>query len=254
MKKKIVLFGTLPIATEVCKLILEQHDVELTAVVLGKSNPVNNDPWPETPLLQEFCLKNNIKTIDFEKLSLLFQIGDLDFGISCRFNRILKKEHLRLFKNGVINFHGGLLPEFGGLYSSCHTILEESSVGGGTIHFMDEGIDTGHILSRSEFPIEQNDTTGSVFKKTQLALYESFKQIFPDLISDNFEIINQKDLIRKGHKKRYFDKNSLEEKKKLTLKESEKYIDKIVRAFDFPAHEPAYFTIGDKKFYVRTNK
>jgi folate-dependent phosphoribosylglycinamide formyltransferase PurN len=64
---------------------------------------------------------------------------------------ILRKPLLQVPRLGVLNVHLGLLPEIRGMSSPEWSLLNNIPVGI-TIHFMDEGIDTGPILQRSEFP------------------------------------------------------------------------------------------------------
>ena len=250
---KMIVFGTLPLSTKVCELLINNSNIHLVAVVLGKSKPVNINTFEGTHLLKDFASIHKIKTITLDDLCSEFDDNYFDYGITCRFNKILKKEHLSKFKYGVINFHGGLLPEFGGLYSSCHSILEESKKGGGTIHFIDNGIDTGDIILRAEFEITDFDTSESIFKKTQIYLYESFVDLLPKIINNSIPVTKQKEFIKKGYIKKYYNKDSINGLKKINLTDDINTIDKKVRAFDFPLFEPAFFILNDKKYYVRTN-
>ena len=250
-KYKIVIFGDLPIASKVGNYLLNHEKSELVGAVIGNRTPTNNDPWDDGILLEEFCKQNSIPTYNLKEFLESFKVKELDLGLSCRFSKILKKDHIDVFKLGMVNFHGGLLPEFGGLYSSCHTILEKSPVGGGTIHFIDEGIDTGNIITRCEFPVTDHDTTSTVFRKTQLALLEGFIKIFDDLVAEKINSFDQKELVQQGYPKRYFDKHSLQGKKEFDLNDPHSTIDLKIRAFDFPGQEPAYFRIGNVKYFVR---
>lgn len=64
---------------------------------------------------------------------------------------ILRKELLELPRLGVLNVHLGLLPEIRGMSSPEWSLLNGVPVGV-TLHYIDQGIDTGPILQRSEFP------------------------------------------------------------------------------------------------------
>jgi len=64
---------------------------------------------------------------------------------------ILRKPLLQVPRLGVINVHLGLLPEIRGMSSPEWSLLNGVPVGV-TVHYIDEGIDTGPILRRSEFP------------------------------------------------------------------------------------------------------
>jgi len=64
---------------------------------------------------------------------------------------ILRKPLLQVPRLGVLNVHLGLLPEIRGMSSPEWSLLNRVPVGI-TIHYMDEGIDTGPILQRYDFP------------------------------------------------------------------------------------------------------
>ena len=124
---------------------------------------------------------------------------------------------------------------------------------GGTIHWINEGIDSGNIINRAEFPITEEDTSISIFQKTQEALYKSFNTLLPDIISGNIESISQTELIEKGYESNYYNRNSLNGLKEISFSEmSSKEIMTHVRAFDFPGHEPAWTLIRGKKVYLTT--
>lgn len=247
---KIVVFGNLPIATRIVEYIESVEEFELSAIVIGDRNPHNCDPWIETPTLYEYCKQKGLLFLDIKEFGKAFKNQKFDLGLSCRFNKLISSEIITLFKNGIINMHGGLLPEFGGLYSCNHTILSESKIGGGTLHYIDEGIDTGDIIRRCEFTLDENDTGYSVFQKTQLALEKNMKEIIPLAVKEKINI-DQKQFNKITHN--YYDKNSIENLKQVDFHtmDGEK-IDRIIRAFDFPGYEPAYyFDDKNRKVYLK---
>jgi hypothetical protein len=187
----------------------------------------NNDPW-DVPILREYAIDNNIPILEFDRIAK--DHNKYFLGISARFSRILPGDIISCFENGIVNFHGGLLPEYGGLFSTCHAILNNSEYGGGTIHYIDEGIDTGKIIKRCEVKISEYDTSISLFKKTQSPLFENFKQILPKLI--NGEKLLEPVSNKNG---KYYDKNSLLGKKEIKFNNTNfEEIYTITRAFDFP--------------------
>ena len=228
-------------------------DIKIEAIVIGNTHPHNNDPFTKTSFLINFANQNNLKTIRLDEIEQYYYPKSIDLGISCRFSKIFKKEQINIFKKGIINFHGGLLPEFGGLYSCVHELLEGSTYGGGTLHYISEKIDEGDIIIRYEFPITEDDVGLTVFQKTQIALYENFKELWPTIKDGSLKPIDPNELIRKGYPKRYFDKNSLNGKREVNIDElvngSENEINRI-RAFDFANYEHAYFYINQKKIYL----
>lgn len=94
-------------------------------------------------------LKSIIKTLELsdhgvdvtsEKVS-----GEYDFGISIHHKRILKASDIAKFKHGVINIHPSYLP-YGRGADPCIWSLDNDWPLGVTVHWIDEGIDTGNIL------------------------------------------------------------------------------------------------------------
>ena len=111
-KNKIIVFGSLPIATKIVEYIISNESLELMGVVINDENPNNNDPWESTPCLYNYVTVNNIQRYTFDDLVEKFKPGELDLGLSCRFGDIIKINVINLFSKGIINMHGGLLPEF----------------------------------------------------------------------------------------------------------------------------------------------
>ena len=134
------------------------------------------------------------------------------------------------------------MPEFAGLYSVNHTILSGSKIGGGTIHYVDEGIDTGGIVRRCEVEINDDDTSYDLFQKTQIALEKNLEEVIPYALEGHLPTMSHEELIKKGYSSAYFDKHSLEGKKEVKIEELHTLkATNIIRAFDFPGYEPAFF-------------
>jgi len=252
MKKKVVVFGDLPIATKITKDLISRNDVNLVGVVLSSKKFNNNDPWKNTPCLFEFAKLNKIKILNIN--DLLTKKIKVDLGFTIRFNKILSSKLIDKFSDGIINFHGGLLPECAGLYSSCHSILLNHKKGGGTLHYLKSNIDGGNIIKRAEFDISDDDTSISLFKRTEIYLLQAYYQVINSIINGTNASIPQQELISKGIKSNYFDKNSLIGKRKIELNSSQDDILRVVRAFDHPDHEKAYIVINGTKVYLSTIK
>jgi len=87
-------------------------------------------------------------------------------GLSLGCLQIFGKELLRVFDQAV-NYHNGLLPEYGGLCATRWSIYHGEPQSGFTFHFMNERIDEGHILIQGAVPLEPNASPFEVeFRKT----------------------------------------------------------------------------------------
>jgi len=74
-------------------------------------------------------------------------IVDIDLIISYGYKCIIKKDIINKFKNKIINLHISLLPRNRGMYPNLWSALEDT-ISGVSIHYIDEGIDTGDILTQ----------------------------------------------------------------------------------------------------------
>lgn len=83
------------------------------------------------------------------------------------FMRILKGDFLRAFPNRVINIHPSLLPAFPGLESWKQALEWGSKVTGCTVHFVNEGTDTGPIILQGVVPVLEDDTPESLHARIQ---------------------------------------------------------------------------------------
>ncbi len=81
------------------------------------------------------------------------------------FMRIMSPEFIRHYKGRIINIHPAILPAFPGLHSQRQALEYGVKYSGCTVHFVDEGVDTGPIILQSVVKINDNDTEESISKK-----------------------------------------------------------------------------------------
>ncbi|MGH7326091.1 MAG: phosphoribosylglycinamide formyltransferase [Candidatus Rokuibacteriota bacterium] len=74
------------------------------------------------------------------------------------FMRILSPAYVRAFAGRALNIHPSLLPAFPGLHAQRQALDHGVKVSGATVHFVDEGVDSGPIVLQSSVPVEPGDT------------------------------------------------------------------------------------------------
>jgi phosphoribosylglycinamide formyltransferase 1 len=81
-------------------------------------------------------------------------------GLVCLagFMRILGGAFVRAWHGRLMNVHPSLLPAFPGLHPQRQALDAGARISGATVHFVDEGIDTGPIVLQSSVPVEAEDT------------------------------------------------------------------------------------------------
>ncbi len=85
------------------------------------------------------------------------------------FLRLVKQPLLEAFPNRIINIHPALLPTFPGLESWKQALDAGVAETGATVHFVDEGMDTGPVILQERVPVLPGDTAESLHARIQVA-------------------------------------------------------------------------------------
>ena len=83
----------------------------------------------------------------------------VDLVVLAGFMRILSSCFIQRFPGAIVNIHPSLLPAFPGLDAQGQALRYGVKVAGCTVHFVDEGMDSGPIILQEAVPVEQGDTT-----------------------------------------------------------------------------------------------
>ena len=97
------------------------------------------------------------------------QQAQVDWIVLAGFMRILKGDFLRAFPERVVNIHPALLPSFPGLEAWKQALDYGVKVTGCTVHFVEQGIDTGPILAQQTVPVLDDDTPATLHERIQQA-------------------------------------------------------------------------------------
>lgn len=112
---------------------------------------------------------------DFENaLTNTLKNQNVDLVCLAGFMSILSKKFLKEWHRKVINIHPSLLPSFRGKNAVKQALENRVKTAGCSVHFVDEGIDTGEIISQEEVPVSSNDdeeTLGKKILKKEHVLY-----------------------------------------------------------------------------------
>lgn len=104
------------------------------------------------------------------------------------FMRILKGEFLRAFEGRVINIHPALLPSFPGLEAWKQALDYGVKVTGCTVHFVDQGVDTGPIIAQQTVAVLPGDTPTSLHARIHRAEHELYPEVVGALARGEIEV------------------------------------------------------------------
>jgi phosphoribosylglycinamide formyltransferase-1 len=96
--------------------------------------------------------------------ALLRALADYGVGLVCLagFMRLLSPAFLRSFPGRIMNIHPSLLPSFPGLHATRKALMHGVKVTGCTVHFVDEGTDSGPIIVQAAVPVLPEDDESSL--------------------------------------------------------------------------------------------
>ncbi len=136
--------------------------------------------------LKKFAQKYNIKylhpiSINSSEFIEIVKACKIDLLVSMSFNQIFKSDILKVPKFGVINCHAGKLPFYRGRNILNWALINDEKDFGITVHFVDEGIDTGDIIKQQLYSITDADDYNSLLNLAYVEcakiLYSSIKEI-----------------------------------------------------------------------------
>lgn len=91
--------------------------------------------------------------------------GNPDLIVSAGFMRILGAAFLDRFSGRIINTHPALLPSFPGAHGVRDALAYGVKVTGSTVHFVDEGVDTGPIIAQEAVAVAPDDTEDTLHER-----------------------------------------------------------------------------------------
>ena len=233
---------------EIIKYLIDSNE-HISYLVLDSSDRNNfnskitnyyKKQFPDNQIYFEDVLNDKKFLLDIEK-------QQIELGILAWWPHILKGEIFNITKRGWLNFHPSFLPFNRGRNPNFWCLVDET-VSGVSLHFIDEGVDTGNIVAQKKFTTTWEDTGKSVYEKSRDLIVELFKEIFPKLKNNQLDSIKQKKDTGVYHKASELDQIS-----EIKLEENYKARDllNILRARMFPPHPSTFFYDDGKKYSIK---
>jgi methionyl-tRNA formyltransferase len=110
----------------------------------------------------------------------------LDLMLGIHFPYIVPAELLALARVGWLNLHPAYLPWNRGWHTASWALLGETPLGA-TLHFMDDGIDTGDIVHQLRLEIGPGDTADSLYPRLERLEFDVFRQAWPVIRAGTYQ-------------------------------------------------------------------
>lgn len=150
-----------------------QHNVE--AVYL--------DPGPKKTWLIPEVEAQYVKALQDRNIDLVCLAG---------FMRILKKPFLDAFKGRILNIHPALLPSFPGLDVQRKALEYGVKFSGCTVHFVDETVDGGSIITQAAVPVLDDDTPEKLAERILKEEHRIYTEAINIVVSGKYKIVGRR--------------------------------------------------------------
>lgn len=235
---KLLLFIDGYVGEKVYSYLIKEHPEDIGMVVLA-----------EDSTLEEKIKKDNIKYVknNYPNIGELLKESDFELGLSVWWPYLIDEQVLNVPTSGIINFHPSLLPLNRGKNYNFWAIVEECAFGV-TLHFLDEGIDTGDIIFQKELAYDWADTGESLFYRARDAMIDLFIKNYSKIRVGDY--IRQKQELRIGS---YHNSSELDPASKIELdkKYTARELLNVIRARTFDGYPGCSFVVGQEEYEIK---
>ena len=144
----------------------ETPDVEISQLIVNKPKAYAIEIAKKNSIPYEIVDSVTMTREEFDKEVIrIFDKKEIQTIVLAGFMRILTPLFINKYKNKILNIHPSLLPAFPGAHAHKDAITYGAKISGCTVHFVDEGVDSGPIIMQAPVEISNNETEDSLSEK-----------------------------------------------------------------------------------------
>jgi methionyl-tRNA formyltransferase len=182
-----------------------------------------------------------------EQLDLVEELQP-DMAVSVGYDHIVPPDVLSVPDRGCLNLHPAYLPYNRGKSPNVWCIVEDTPAGA-TLHYMDEGVDTGDIIARKKAEKRFDDTGKDLHRRLEEAQFELFVETWREIESGDVETTTQNEEGTYHEQREFEELCELNPDEEYTVKE---LLDRL-RALTFPPFDNAFVEVDGDKYYVEVD-
>ena len=123
-----------------------------------------------------YLIINYRQNLSEDKLLVKLKHYKVNLILLAGYMKILSKNFIRSFGKSIINIHPSLLPKFKGLNTFAKALSQKEKKTGCTVHYVTEKLDSGNIILKKFFYIDNKDNIETLKKKTQKLEHNAFSE------------------------------------------------------------------------------
>lgn len=245
MPTNIALFGADRVGLEIARFMGGRSELTMLVVDAADGKGLNEQIIDASRLPSSAILSSDEleSPAGMERL----RAGDLHLGLLAWWPYIVRSQVIEIPRSGILNFHPSLLPYGRGKDPNFWSFVEGTPFGV-TLHFIDEGIDTGPIAFQREIPVTWEDTGASLYEKALFEMIQLFKDHYAAILGGSIPRIPQDDRVATSHRRAELHDAS---RIQLDANYSGRELLNLIRARTFPPHPAAWFVDPSGTFEVR---
>ena len=190
-KLRLIFMGTPDFAVLPLKYLIS-NEYQVVAVYTKPDRPAGRGQRLSFSPVKRVALELGLKVVQPSTLKEEEQISKLksfkpDIVVVAAFGQLLPRSILNIPRYGCLNLHPSLLPRFRGASPVQAAILAGEDFTGVSMMLMDEGLDTGPVLSQAKIPISPFDTTGTLMLKLSYLASMLLLEVLPRWVKGEIE-------------------------------------------------------------------
>ncbi len=144
--------------------------------------------------IETIVVERNGRTRDAHDAEIIVELQRRGVELVCLagYMRLLSKDFVRTFPNRIVNIHPSLLPSFKGLDAQQQAIEYGAKISGCTVHFVDEDLDHGAIISQKVVEISVDDTEETLSAKILEQEHTLYITSLAQIVKGKYKIVGRR--------------------------------------------------------------
>lgn len=143
------------------------------------------------------------RTEYFEKIIEVLNHRKIDLIVLAGFMKVLSSNIIEKYRHKILNIHPALLPSFPGVHAQKQALDYGVKYSGCTVHFVDDGVDTGPIVLQEAVPVREDDTEDTLSDRILLQEHKIYPRAVQLFCEERLKVEGRRVLIRNPEKEKF---------------------------------------------------